>query len=399
MNEPVSIESVIKSSQGFAVQLFETKGEGKTGLWSNDANTDPTAIAFQGLQVDEAAMVKLVSIGPQAALMQLSETGGAAAPMRRQFETLLQSSDSRSDLTLLVAPSFLFGNGRELFSRQANLYDLLRSSIDESMQAVQLSTSSQSQWYIELRMLSSETKDAGKFASQIKQSLLKAPDELEAGMNKNPVHPYWRALAGRYPQMLRSLNKYGRFGIEDGQVVANVYLPIQAIDNMLISSWMALQNLKSDSGSANSGSRITPAVAAQKSIEEILDTNVSISFAQESLESALQLIATEVSDSLLGGKPISMAINGSAFQKEGITRNQQIRDFAKPGVPLRSILMDLVRRANPVTTVKEPTEKDQKVVWIILDDPESILKKKIELTTRRWVEENKATLPKEFVGN
>ena len=93
-----------------------------------------------------------------------------------------------------------------------------------------------------------------------------------------------------------------------------------------------------------------------------------------------------------------MSINGAAFQKEGITRNQSIRSFKHDGAALRIVLTDLVRRANPVTTVQSPTERNQKVVWLILDDPDRAGQKKIELTTRIWSEANKVSLPKEFVA-
>jgi len=62
------------------------------------------------------------------------------------------------------------------------------------------------------------------------------------------------------------------------------------------------------------------------------------------------------------------------------------------------VLTDLVRRANPVTTVQSPTEVNQKVVWVVLDDSERPGQKKIELTTRTWAETNKVALPKEFVA-
>jgi hypothetical protein len=197
--------------------------------------------------------------------------------------------------------------------------------------------------------------------------------------------------------MLRSLNKYVRFGVEDGQIMANVYLPKEAVSNLGVSTWMALQNVRT-SAIADKGTKPKPnTMPTAKSIEEILDAKINIAFEQESLEAALQVIATEVSESVLAGQSISMSINGSAFQKEGITRNQQIRAFQKQSIPLRQVLTDLVRKANPVTTVTSATEKDQKVVWVVLDDSESPIKKKIDLTTRTWAEANNAILTKEFV--
>ncbi len=393
-----SIDSIANALPNFSMQLFDSKGGRKQGLWSNEANSDAVAVAMEELQTDRSAMIKRITIGPQELVATLSELNGGAAPLRRQLETLLLSTDSRADISLLFAPSFLFGDARELLAAVPSGQALMKASIDETMQAVLLTTTLEPRWYTELRMIGSETRDAGKFALSLKQKLEKLPDEIESGMLNATVHPYWRALAMRYPQMLRSLNKYGRFGIEDGQVVANLYLPSDAISNLAVTSWMAM---KFPVGTSNPSvtTTIKPAVKPQsKTIDEILDSKISVAFEQESLESALQLIAGEVTDSVLSGAPISMAINGTAFQKGGITRNQQIRAFKQTAIPLRTILTDLVRRANPVTTVQSPTEPDQKVVWVVLDDAASAVKKKIELTTRLWTEENQVALPSEFIA-
>ena len=393
-----SIDSIAKALPNFSMQLFDSKGSRKQGLWSNEANSDAVAVAMEELQSDPSAMIKRITIGPQELVATLSELNGGAAPLRRQLETLLLSTDSRADISFLFAPSFLAGDARELLAAVPSGQALLKASIDETMQAVLLTTTLEPRWYTELRMIGSETRDAGKFALSLKQKLEKLPDEVESGMLNATIHPYWRALSMRYPQMLRSLNKYGRFGIEDGQVVANLYLPSDAVSNLAVASWMAM---KFPVGTNNPSMQTTtkPVVKPKsKTIDEILDSKINVAFEQESLETALQLIAGEVADSVLSNAPISMAINGSAFQKGGITRNQQIRAFKQDAVPLRTILTDLVRRANPVTTVQSPTELDQKVVWVVLDDAENSIQKKIELTTRFWTDENKVALPSEFIA-
>jgi serine/threonine protein kinase len=393
-----SIDSIAKALPNFSMQLLDAKGSRKQGLWSNEADSNAVAVAMEELQSDPSAMIKRITIGPQELVATLSEMNGGAAPLRRQLETLLLSTDSRADISFLFAPSFLVGDARELLAAVPSGQALLKASIDETMQAVLLTTTLEPRWYTELRMIGSETRDAGKIALSLKQRLEKMPDEVESGMLNATAHPYWRALSMRYPQMLRSLNKYGRFGIEDGQVVANLYLPSDAVSNLAVASWMAM---KFPVGTNNSAIQTTtkPAVKPQsKTIDEILDSKISVAFEQESLETALQLIAGEVADSVLSGAPISMAINGSAFQKGGITRNQQIRAFKQEAVPLRTILTDLVRRANPVTTVQSPTELDQKVVWVVLDDAENSIRKKVELTTRFWTEENQVALPSEFIA-
>lgn len=399
LKQPTALETIANGLQGFSAQLLDTKSGNKRGVWSNEASNDPIAIAFEELATDRAATTKRFTVGPQELVLGLSELQGGVAPLRRQLEQLLQSTDSRADVTALFAPSFLFGDGRELISTWPNLSPLVRDLLDESTQAVSLSMFFESRWYLEMRMLNSETRESGRILSQLKTRLEKLPDQMEAAILESPSHPYWRALSQRYPQMLRSLGKFGRFGIEDGQVIANVYLPNEAASNLLIASWMAMAAPPATGGSTSSSSGTKPAAKPQtKSIDAILDSPISISFGQESLESALQLISSEVADSVLSGESFPMAINGSAFQKQGITQNQQIRDFKQTSVPLRTVLTDLVRRANPVTTVQSATEKDQKVVWVVIDDPNTPSKKKIELTTRTWAETNNIKLTSEFVA-
>lgn len=403
-SQPVAIDSVTQSVPGFSLQLLDPKSSTKKGFWSNKSpsNAIAIAIAMDGMQTDGTAMINRVVLGSEELIATLPELNGGPAPLRRQLETLLKATDSRSDLSVLFAPSFLFGDGRELLSAVPKAQETLRDSIDETMQAVAFTTNLEPRWYLEIRMLGSEMRDSGKFAASFKSSLLAVPDRFEKGLSSGvTLHPYWRALGLRYPQMMRALNRYGRFGFEDGQVLANAYLPTDAMSNIVVASWMALNNASGASGEA------VPTVATKskpapkppvKSIEEVLESKITIGFEQESLESALQLIANEVSESVLGGTPISMAINGTAFQKEGITRNQQVRAFKQSGIPLRAVLTDLVRRANPITTVQSPTEKNQKVVWLVLENPDRPGEKKIELTTRTWSETNKVSLPKEFVS-
>lgn len=398
-SQPVSIESVTQRATGFSLQVFDPKSTPKKGLWSNDAPSNPTGIMMEGMQTESASMIKRAVVGPQELLVTLTELNGGTAPLRRQMESLLKTTDSRSDLTVLFAPSFLYGDGREVFGSMPKIQAILRETIDESMQAVAMTTTFEPRWYTEVRMLSSETKDAGRFAASLKAKLLGIPDEFEKGLASGVgLHPYWRALGLRYPQMMRALNRFGRFGLEDGQVVVNSYLPTDAISNVAISSWMTLQTTSFEATAAVVSAPKPTSKPQSKSIDAILESKITIGFDQESLEAALQLISSEVVESVLAGSKFSMAINGNAFQKEGITRNQQVRAFQQKEIPLRQVLTDLVRRANPVTTVQSPTEVNQKVVWLVLDDAERPGQKKIELTTRTWAETNKVALPKEFIA-
>src|SRR4029077_7734062 len=98
--------------------------------------------------------------------------------------------------------------------------------------------------------------------------------------------------------------------------------------------------------------------------------------------------------------PFEFAIKiiGDDLKLDGITRNQSIRDFKQENQTVADILTALVRKANPVTTVKDSSEKDQKLVWLIGPDPDSPAKQVVLITTRNAAATKKYTLPPPFAA-
>ena len=98
---------------------------------------------------------------------------------------------------------------------------------------------------------------------------------------------------------------------------------------------------------------------------------------------------------LLKGSAVDFQIKniGDDLKLDGITRNQSIRDFKQEGKSVAEILTALVRKANPVTTVKDPSEVDQKLLWVIAPDPDDVKKNIILITTRQMADNKKYTLP------
>ena len=81
-------------------------------------------------------------------------------------------------------------------------------------------------------------------------------------------------------------------------------------------------------------------------------------------------------------RPISIKIIGDDLKLEGITRNQAIRDFTATNKPLSEVLTGLVMKANPDPTVKDPSEENQKLIWVLGPDPAAPENKIILITTR-----------------
>jgi hypothetical protein len=394
--EPKKVTDIINTSE-WSPKAFTGGSEGTRGsLWIRKDGGNLDAMLCDDMSASPSAMTKYVTFGPSDLLETILATKETPFVMRRQLDMLRQASDSSSDLTLLVAPSFLYGDGKETLGPESpKILSLLSHLVDDKVQAFMLRAQWDKDWYLEWRSLGNDLQAAMGNAANVKTQIETASNQLETALVTQPADPYWRAIANRFPQMLRTLGKWMRTGAEDGQVVVNAYLPQEAVSNLVIGSWMAAQR---DWNSVVSAPTATKPTVPTKSIEQWLETPITLRIEQDSLENVLQSIATELKEaSNSQSDPLPMAINGTAFQKDGITRNQQVRNFEYTNTPVRQVLTALARRANPVTTVQAPNEKDQKVVWIVLDDPATPSKRKLDFTTRAWTDTNKATLPTEFL--
>jgi serine/threonine protein kinase len=394
--EPKSLEALVPSIGQWSAQEIQSDNK-KYRYWTKEVQGKSIAMITDDFTSNGDQQVKRIAIGSWELLKPLLESQGKSGPLRRQLDGLLQSTDSRADMTFVAAPSFIFVDGKQMFGEHSEkVIGLMREVIDDRVQAILLRSHFEPQLYLEYRMLGSDLQSAPRDAIELKRKLETVAENVESQLAAQPAAAYWRAIANRFPQMLRTVHKYARSGAEDGQVVFNVYLPKEAIGNLAIGSWMALQG-GAATGTAKVATAPKPNASAVKSVDDMLDAKISLRVEQESLEVVLQAIANELKESHTGGtEALPMAINGTAFQKDGITRNQQIRNFEFKDTSVREVLTALCRRANPVTTVQKANEKDQKVVWLVLDDPNTPSKKKLDMTTRAWSESNQVPLPKEF---
>jgi hypothetical protein len=183
-----------------------------------------------------------------------------------------------------------------------------------------------------------------------------------------------------------------RFGVSDGMAIANTYLPAQAVPQVTLAAVLALNT---PAGATASGG--SPKATKPLTVEEMLNRKMSVSFDQESLEFAIDNIKQAFSKDLPSdSKMPKIRILGGDLQLMGITQNQQVRDFKQANIPLRQVLTDLVRRANPDKTATGSKDEKQALIWVVVDDAENPGIKEILVTTRQSAA-NKYDLPPEFV--
>ncbi|MGN6135068.1 MAG: serine/threonine protein kinase [Aureliella sp.] len=349
--------------------------------------------------VDSQNVVEFVA-GPPELLGEAVELAGAAGPLTSQIEQLWKWSDRAADISLLVNPSFLFTEGRSIVERcPPRLAEQLQKWLSRDMRGAMLSTSLESQWYYELRLVGSSDRDAGAIGQKLTDALENLPQAVESWFVSESPHPYWRAVALRYPNMLRALAAQTRIGVENGQAVANGYLPAEAAPNLIYGSWIALQPAATVSLGASVGAAASAPPAAQTPLtpEQILDRPITVAVDQQGIEVVLQLIGEQANDGLPPGtKPLQFELDGAGFQRSGITRNQQIRDFKVESQPVRVALTELSKRGNPVAGITDLKSAEQKLLWILLPSPDGSTAPRISLTSREAALAAKHPLPAEF---
>lgn len=348
----------------------------------------------------DAQNVNAFSVGPVELMREVAELEGAGGPLISQMETLWEASDMNADFSLLVSPPFLFTDGqRMLAAAPVRLQKLLTELLRKEARAGLVQMRFEPNWYFEIQLIGSSPPETARIAAAVESKLSSLPDMMLSWFLEESPHGYWRELAVRYPQMLRKMNEFSRISVENGVAITNGYLPSDAAQNVLLSSWIALQDgatLIGQTAPADDPRQQERALT----IEQYLARPIRVSFEQEPIEVALQIIAEEANDQLPAGTPqLRFDLDGDAFEKSGITRNQQLQNFVNDRQPVRHALTMVAKQGNPVATVQDTREKDQKLIWVVQDDPNSPGRKMVSLTTRVAAEAAEIELPVEFASN
>jgi serine/threonine protein kinase len=363
--------------------------DGATIYAGDEVDSDAFYLADSGA---ENRMVSRFAVGSVERISEVAAAEGGAVVLPRSLQTLWNSSSDQADLVVLTTPNFLFADGRSLLQSSAPelVRPLKRVLIPDVAGTVMTAHLSGDQVYAEIRLAPSGISEAALMRA-IRDSIQTWPGWADEFIVDSVPDPSWRLLASRLPSMMRFIVDHMRYGISEKSVVANTYLPEQAVLQATLATLLAL----------NTPPGNAPAVVATEpdqplTLDEMLDREMSVSFGQESLEFAIDAIVGDFIRKLPAGSTLPpIRIIGGDLQLMGITQNQQVRDFSKSGVPLRTVLTDLVLGANPDKTATGPKDPKQALIWVVSDDPDNPGKKVILVTTRQAAD-GKYELPVEF---
>jgi len=310
-----------------------------------------------------------------------------------------EATDANRHFTAVANPQFFANDdGEPLFAAErAKVRQPLAWLLGDGLQASAVSLHFGPEFYVEMRMLGSLDKEPPLLSSEIKSRLNQVPGEIENYLVGLTPPPYWKKLSFRYPEMLRHLQSNLRVGIENDQVVINSVLPGVAAHNLVLGGELLMSS--APGGGAVAATSPMPTKVLPKTLDEALQLKTTFTFAQQSLEFAMRDLAIDAQDQLKGSNvDFTIKIIGGDLEKGSITRNQSVRDFKQEDKTFAEILTALVLKANPITTVKSPTETDQKLIWVIGPDPDDPSKPIILITTRDAAATKKYTLPAVFVA-
>ncbi len=300
----------------------------------------------------------ILVVGDPDLVAAVSNNKGAPPLLRRDLELLRQASDSRRHFTIIATKNFLTADGKKIIPesrRRANraLLTLLGEQARAAMASFQFSDRA---FYGELRVVSPTDANPNEVAKQLEANIESVPANVTSFLGSAPVDPYWQRLAIQIPTMTRFLTDRTRVVPDANQVIANVALPPQAAHNLVLATEIV----------SSLDRRTTPATQQRivNSIDSILAHKMTMEFPQQSLESAVRDVAMLVNEQLPDAN-FAISIVGADLLLDGITRNQQIKDFRQSDVSVAQILTAILRMANPDPTATSSTDPKQKLVWVI----------------------------------
>ncbi|HEY3392928.1 MAG TPA: hypothetical protein VGK58_09490 [Lacipirellulaceae bacterium] len=338
--------------------------------------------------VPDSADSKVVVAAPQELISEIIDLGGAQPPLRRDVERLVEHTDSDRQLTVLLAPNFLFSEGAGMFSgAMAPLREPLFWFLGDELSAAALSLHWDEDFFVEL--IAAPTLDTRPEAAAriLAERVAEIPHRVEDYVVGLDAYPFGRRIVARFPTMVRKLAAYSRAGVEAEHAVLRCYLPAVAGHNLLMGAELTMAEATRKPGAAGP-ERPSPIATprATTSVRDKLRQTTSLAFTRDTLEVALQQLSNDLG--------VEIEILGADLQAEGITKNQSF-GINMADRPAQEILVEVLRLANPDKTATGPDDPRQKLVYMIAP-PAGGQAERIIVTTRSRAAERGDELPAVF---
>jgi len=127
-------------------------------------------------------------------------------------------------------------------------------------------------------------------------------------------------------------------------------------------------------------------------IDDVLSAKVT--FKVDNLDDLLKTVATiqdKVRQSYDVGFEFRIRVDVNGFREHGITKSPRLQPFAQRDKSVADVLTTVAVKMNPITIERSLTDPDQKVVWVVAKDKQSIL-----ITVRQSAKARSLELPSVF---
>ncbi len=318
---------------------------------------------------------------PAAMVEELIQSEGAPL-LARDIESLVDLSDADRTATVILSAKFLAAGGLHLVEGEAApLRDALAALLRNDATAAALSIHWGDSFFVELRATPALSNSPRWLATTLRSRVAEGGEGVAAAIESQTWPDYGGQVLARFPAMLGKLVEFTRCGEANRHAVLRAYLPATAGHNLLMGAELLLTQ------SAGQHAHEDVGMAPQRSIEDRLATLTSLAFPKETLQRALELLAEDIG--------VTIAIDGSALQAEGITQNQSLA-LDLHDRPAGEILVEILRLANPDRTAEGPSDPRQKLVYLV--DPAAEGGGRMIVTTRAAARKSGLALPAVFGG-
>jgi len=326
--------------------------------------------------------------GSEKVLTQIVADQFQSPQLTRELEQLRRKSDNQQSVSLLFEPSFLLSQSDQALPGELSAArPAIKDFFGDGLRGVLISGDLAENLYLEMRCIGSLSLNPPSLAEGFREKIAGISRQLEdfvPGLNPSP---YWRRLANKLPVMVHFAYQHTRSGVDENQAVVNIVLPPPAGQNLVAGTELILA-AQHNPGAANPTAQTMAASAkAPETIAEKLQSPISISFPQNSLELALHDIADVAG--------LEFEIMGPDLMKDGITRNKEIKDFEYENMPAGQVLANLMVRANPEPS-PGPNSAAQQLIFVIHPAEGAEENKKLLITTRKAAEANSYQVPDMF---
>jgi hypothetical protein len=340
----------------------------------------------RGWYLPAASDNKLLIVAPAVVLEKMLAADFAPPPLSLEFESLWTSTDQDRMVTVLFRPRFLLdqrgwfsGNGTKVRETLESflLLPTRNGGIEPPKAALASLHLADGRLFTEFRAYNSfPGQSAVGVARDYLGQLQNLVESARRYRESTYPSPYGYKILTRLPDMLEQWQVMSRAASDGEQGVLRAYLPEEAAHNLALGGYLALT--ETGAGTAAVAATPMPMAAAAGTVEAALVKPTSMAFANNSFEQVIKALSDDIG--------VEIVIVGGDLQLDGITRNQQIKDFEESNQPAGEILRKIMLRANPAG----------KLVYVI-KPKEGTQTDILYITTRAAVQKRGDKLPPELV--